>query len=241
MGFLHSKWFKYLKNLVIGVGAAVVLVGALYKILSWEGANEMLMVGLLTEAGLFLMLGLLGPEKDYYWEKLYPGLDNHSSQMTPIAYESSAVPAGEINFNSEKMEGQLGGMLDHLEVMAGSLSSLKALQEADFSGASDQINKLGKFYSNLNEAMANVNDSVEDTRIYKEQLAALNENMAATNSQMKTMTTFYNSLTESTKNLSESIEDTRQYKQQLTALNKNLGALNSVYGNILSAMNPGRR
>lgn len=241
MGFLHSKWFKYLKNLVIGVGAAVVLVGALYKILSWEGANEMLMVGLLTEAGLFLMLGLLGPEKDYYWEKLYPGLDNHSSQMTPIAYSSSAAPAGEINFNSEKMEGQLGGMLDHLEVMAGSLSSLKALQEADFSGASDQINKLGTFYSNLNEAMANINDSVEDTRVYKEQLASLNENLAATNSQMKTMTTFYNSLTESTKNLSDSIEDTRQYKQQLTALNKNLGALNSVYGNILSAMNPGRR
>lgn len=239
MGFLHSKWFKYLKNLVIGVGASVVLVGALYKILSWEGANEMLMIGLLTEAGLFLMLGLLGPEKDYYWEKLYPGLDNHSSQMTPIAYQSAA--SSELNMNTEKMEGQLGGMLDHLEVMAGSLSSLKALQEADFTGASDQINKLGKFYSNLNEAMANINDSVDDTRIYKEQLAALNENMAATNTQMKTMTTFYNSLSESTKNLSESIEDTRQYKQQLAALNKNLGALNSIYGNILSAMNPGRR
>ena len=143
MGFLHSKGFKYLKNLIIGVGAAVVLVGALYKILSWEGANTMLMIGLLTEAGLFLMLGLLGPEKDYYWEKLYPGLDNHGSEMTPISYSSSAASAGEISFNSEKMEGQLGGMLDHLEVMAGSLSSLKALQEADFSGASDQINKLG--------------------------------------------------------------------------------------------------
>jgi tetrahydromethanopterin S-methyltransferase subunit F len=240
MGFLHSKGFKYIKNLIIGVGAAVVLVGALYKILSWEGANQMLMIGLLTEAGLFLMLGLLGPEKDYYWEKLYPGLDNHSSQMTPIAYESSASSAS-LDVNTEKMEGQLGGMLEHLEVMAGSMSSLKALQEADFSGASDQINKLGKFYTNLNEAMANINDSVEDTRIYKEQLSSLNENLATTNSQMKSMTTFYGSLAESTKNLSESIEDTRQYKQQLAALNKNLGALNSIYGNILSAMNPGRR
>jgi hypothetical protein len=240
MGFLHSKWFKYLKNLIIGIGAAVVLVGALFKILSWPGANEALMIGLFTEAGLFLMLGILGPEKEYYWEKLYPGLDNHSAELQPISYSSSA-PASAPSFNSEKMESQLGGMLDHLEVMAGSLSSLKALQEADFTGASDQINKLGKFYSNLNEAMANINDSVEDTRVYKEQLASLNENLAATNSQMKTMTSFYNSLTESTKNLADSIEDTQQYKQQLTALNKNLGALNSVYGNILSAMNPGRR
>lgn len=242
MGFVHSKWFKYLKNLVIGVGAAVVLVGALAKITSHPQANLALTVGLLTEAGLFLMLGLLGPEKDYYWEKLYPGLDNHSAALQPIAYESGAVGGGaNIDINTAKMEGQLGGMLEHLEVMAGSLSSLKSLQEADFTGASDQINKLGKFYSNLNEAMANINDSVEDTRIYKEQLASLNENMATTNTQMKSMTVFYNSLTESTKNLSDSIEDTRQYKQQLAALNKNLGALNSIYGNILSAMNPGRR
>ncbi len=240
MGFLHSKGFKYIKNLIIGVGAAVVLIGALFKILSWPYANEALMVGLFTEAGLFLMLGLLGPEKEYYWEKLYPGLDSYGSQMTPIAYEASS-PGANLDINTEKMEGQLGGMLDHLEVMAGSMSSLKALQEADFSGASDQINKLGTFYSNLNEAMANINDSVEDTRIYKEQLSSLNENLATTNSQMKSMTTFYGSLTESTKNLSESIEDTRQYKQQLAALNKNLGALNSIYGNILSAMNPGRR
>lgn len=241
MGFLHSKWFKYLKNLIIGVGAAVVLVGALAKITSHPLANFALTVGLLTEAGLFLMLGILPPEKEYYWEKLYPGLDDHSdAKLQPISY-SSAAPASAPAFNSEKMEDQLGGMLNHLEVMAGSLSSLKALQEADFTGASDQINKLGKFYSNLNEAMANINDSVDDTRVYKEQLASLNENLAATNTQMKTMTSFYNSLTESTKNLADSIEDTQQYKQQLTALNKNLGALNSVYGNILSAMNPGRR
>jgi prefoldin subunit 5 len=47
-------------------------------------------------------------------------------------------------------------------------------------------------------------------------------------------------MNESATNLSSSVEDTRQYKQQLQALNKNLGSLNSVYGNILSAMNPGR-
>jgi DNA repair ATPase RecN len=161
--------------------------------------------------------------------------------MAPLSAGTGVSGVGEVKFNSEKMEGQLGGMLNHLETMAGSLSSLKALQEVDFSGTSDQVNKLSKFYSNLNEAMANINDSVEDTRIYKEQLSALNENLATANNQMKTVTQFYNSLSESTKNLSDSIEDTHQYKQQLAALNKNLGALNSIYGNILSAMNPGRR
>ena len=241
MGFLHSKAFKYIKNLAIGVGAAVVLIGALYKILSWEGANEMLMAGLYTEAGIFLLLGILGPEKDYYWEKLYPGLDSYSSKievLQPGPLEQGTQLPG---LNGEKVESQLGGMLEHLQTMSGSLSSLKALQDVDFSSTGDQINKLSSFYSNLNEAMANINDSVEDTRIYKEQLSALNTNLATTNGQMKSMSKFYNSLSESTKNLTESIEDTRQYKQQLANLNKNLTALNSVYGNILSAMNPGRR
>ena len=237
MGFLHSKAFKYIKNLIIGVGAAVVLVGALYKIMSWPGANEMLTIGLYTEAGLFLMLGLLGPEKDYYWEKLYPGLDKYGAKLQPITAPEMALGSP---LDGGKMEEQLGGMLNHLETMSGSLSSLKALQEVDFTGTSDQINKLSTFYSNLNEAMANINDSVDDTRVYKQRLSELNGNLAATNDAMKSMTSVYAVMNESAENLNSSVEDTRQYKQQLQALNQNLGSLNSVYGNILAAMNPGR-
>ena len=65
MSFVKSKGFKYLKNLIIGVGAAIVLLGALFKIESWAYASEMLILGLSVEAGLFLMLGILGPEPDY--------------------------------------------------------------------------------------------------------------------------------------------------------------------------------
>ena len=67
--FFESDRFKRIKNLIIGVGASVVLIGALFKIMHWEGADFMLMVGMLTEAVLFLMLGILPPHKDYYWEK----------------------------------------------------------------------------------------------------------------------------------------------------------------------------
>jgi prefoldin subunit 5 len=88
--------------------------------------------------------------------------------------------------------------------------------------------------------MANINDSVEDTKVYKEQLSALNSNLASTNESMQSMSKVYAVLNESAENLKDSVEDTRNYKQQLQALNQNLGSLNSVYGNILAAMNPGR-
>jgi hypothetical protein len=187
MSFLKSKTFKYIKNLLIGVGAAVVLMGALFKLESWEGASEMLIIGLSVEAFIFLFLGLLGPEKDYYWEKLYPGLDDYSSKISPLA-------AGPINeqtpgLNGEVVEQQLGGMLNELQGMSKSLGSLKALQEVDFSGTGDQIKTMSNFYTRLNEAMADLSDSLEDTKAYKQQMTALNQNLGSLNNVYGNMLT----------------------------------------------------
>ena len=84
MSFIKSSGFKYFKNLIIGVGAAVVMVGALMKITSHPLGNTFITIGLLTEAFLFFMLGILPPEKDYYWDKLYPGLDKYNANIAPL-------------------------------------------------------------------------------------------------------------------------------------------------------------
>ena len=179
MSFVKTKWFKYLKNLLIGVGAAVVLMGALFKLESWEGASQMLIIGLSVEAAIFLFLGLIGPEKDYYWEKLYPGLDDYHSKIAPLsAGDISDAPP---SLNGEVVEQQLGGMLNELQSMSSSLGSLKALQEVDFSGASDQIKTMSNFYTRMNEAMANMSDSLEDTQQFKAQLTNLNKNLGSLN------------------------------------------------------------
>jgi hypothetical protein len=180
MSFVKSKGFKYAKNLIIGAGAAVVLMGALFKLQSWPYASEMLIAGLSIEALIFLMLGVIGPDKDYYWEKLYPGLADYESNIAPL----TAGDMGDMNkgLNSEVVESNLSGMLEELKTMSASLSSLKALQEIDFSGTSEQVRAMGSFYTRLNEAMADLSDSVEDTKAYKDQLAALNQNLGSLNS-----------------------------------------------------------
>jgi len=177
MSFTKTKGFKYFKNFVIGIGASVVLMGALFKLESWEGASQMLILGLTVEAIIFLFLGILGPEKDYYWEKLYPGLDDYHSHI-PALSVSEAVP----QLNGQVVEGRLGGMLEELQSMSKSLGSLKALQEADFSGTADQVKSMSNFYAKLNSAMAELSSSVEDTKQYKEQLATLNKNLGSLNS-----------------------------------------------------------
>lgn len=178
--FLKSSGFKYIKNLAIGAGAAVVLLGALFKLESWEGASTMLIIGLSVEAVIFLFLGLIGPEKDYYWEKLYPGLDDYSSKIAPLtAGDLTDMPKG---LDGVVVERQLGSMVNELQSMSKSLGALKALQEVDFSATKDQLEGMGNFYARMNDAIANISNSVEDTKAFKDQLVSLNNNLGSLNS-----------------------------------------------------------
>ena len=183
MSFVKSKGFKYLKNLIIGVGAAIVLMGALFKIESWPYASEMLILGLSVEACLFLMIGILGPEPDYYWDKIIPGLADYNSKLGPIELGGAggAHQPQLPGLNGEIVENKLSGMLTELQGMSKSLGSLKALQEVDFSGTQEQIKTMSNFYTQLTEAMADMNSASNDVKVYKEQLAALNKNLGSLN------------------------------------------------------------
>lgn len=180
MSFIKSKSFKYFKNFIIGAGAAVVMVGALMKITSHPLGNTFITVGLLTEAFLFLMLGILPPEKDYYWEKLYPGLDEYNSNVAPITAGGAVSPAGRA-LNADAVESNLGGMLSELQSMSKSMGSLKALQEVDFSETSEQLKSMHNFYSKMNDAMSTLNETVEDTKLYKDHIKSLNKNLSSLN------------------------------------------------------------
>lgn len=191
MSFIHSSGFAYVKNLIIGLGASIVLVGALFKILSWPFADQMLTVGLLTEAGLFIMLGVLPPHKDYYWEKLYPGLEKHGGEIPNGSnFDGNAMTAsldkvgaaiGTIKLDTKGLENQQEKMIGELQTMAKSMSSLKALQEADFTEIKTLTQGAGKFAAALNEAVSSISESLNDTKVYKEQLQQVNQNLQKMN------------------------------------------------------------
>ena len=180
MSFVKSKSFKYFKNLLIGVGAAIVLIGALFKLESWEYASEFLIFGLTMEAIIFLMLGILGPEPDYYWPKLYPGLDDYDARLQPLTAGAASNP-DIVPLHGDVVERQLGGMLTELQSMSKSMSALKSLQEVDFSGTQEQIKSMSNFYTKMNEAMSDMAKSAEDVKSYKDQLGALNKNLGSLN------------------------------------------------------------
>jgi hypothetical protein len=189
MAFYKSNWFKYLKNLIIGVGASLVMIGALGKINSEPWGGIAITIGLVTEAILFLVLGLLPPEKDYYWDKLYPGLADYSANLQPMSGLATNGASKSRQLDGEKVESQLNGMLDELRGMSKSLGSLKALQEVDFSSTAQQVKTMNNFYSKLNEAMAELTDTVDDTKEYREHITSLNRNLGSLNTVYGNMLT----------------------------------------------------
>ncbi|MBP9221129.1 MAG: gliding motility protein GldL [Chitinophagales bacterium] len=266
--FFETDRFKRLKNLIIGLGASVVLVGALFKILHWEGADFMLMVGMFTEAFIFLLLGVLPPHKDYYWEKIYPDLD--------IAPEVEEAKSGKKVHKMEPRESvtkQLDKMLeeskvepmmierlgDNLKRLGENIEKLGDVQDAALNtneystkikDASIAVAEMRDAYSNAAKAMEQITSTSVDTTKYHEQVQMVTKNLGQlnaiyelelqdTNNHLKAMNKFYGSLNSAMDNLQESVTDTAKYREEIGQLSTNLAALNRVYGNMLSAMSTG--
>lgn len=217
------------------------MIGALGKIRSAPWGDAAITAGLLTEAFLFFMLGIIPPEKDYYWEKLYPGLEKYNSKIAPLT--AGEVDKDQRPLNGAKVETQLGGMLSELQIMAKSMSSLKALQEVDFSQTSEQIKSMGNFYDRMNQAMVELSHSVEETKAYRSHISALNQNIQGVSQMYQGVLASKEQLAHmnaALTQLASSESDAKGYTDQMATLNKNLRSLNSVYGNVLTAMTGGK-
>ncbi len=266
MAIWHAGWFKYLKNLFIGMGAAAIIIGALYKIMHWPGANEILIIAMIFEASIFALQAILPPHKDYYWEKLYPGLDKYNAKVTALSPEisgggdataqlDSALEKANINKN---LIDSLGGHLNSLSNNLGSLTEVTGAAgvtseyTTQAKAAAEALGKVKVAYQNAADVAGDLAVASENTRKYQEQVQAVSKNLAAlnavyelelqdTNNHLKAMNKFYGNLTNAIENLNESVEDTKKYREQMSHLARNLSTLNNIYGNMLSAMSMGAK
>jgi gliding motility-associated protein GldL len=205
---------KKTMNFAYGMGAAVVIVGALFKIQHWTGAGELLVVGLLTEAFIFGLSAFDAVDVDYHWENVYPQL-----------LDANAAPA-KTNKAQSNADGDAEGMLSKkLDAM---------LKEAKIDG--QLMESLGKSIKNFEEASKTIAPSAESlasTKKYSDELT-----LAAT--QMESINALYkiqlDSASKTTQLNEEVAENSVKLNQQMQSLTSNLSSLNNVYGGMLSAM-----
>jgi hypothetical protein len=209
MGFKISK---KVMNMAYGLGAAVVIIGALMKIIHKDlgplTGSMLLTIGLVTEALIFALSAFDTPEEELDWTKAYPELAG-----------GKATPRGKKGAD-ESPEGVLTKKLDSL------------LKEAKIDGA--LVSSLGDSIRNLNSTAAEMGGSSGASQKYSEE-------MAKAAAQMESINSLYKAQLESAGRQAEinqeSIENATKLKEQMESLASNLSSLNGVYGGMLSAMN----
>ena len=262
MGFVEflfeTKKGKTIMGLLYGMGAAVVIVGALFKIMHWPGAGPMLVVGLSTEALIFAVSSFEPAHMALDWTLAYPELagmdDEHGNK---IENKGSAVEQLDNMLEESKIDSELieslGTGLRSLSTNANKLSEISDASVAtneyaeSLKNASGKVSSLADDYAKASESLAVLNEAANSGASTGEQmqkmastLEALNESYASqlngSQQQAETMQSMYSGITALMTNLSESVEDTKRYKENIAELSTNLSALNNIYGNMLTAM-----
>lgn len=261
--YFKTKSFKTLKNLLFGVGAAVVIIGAWAKILHLSFANVMLTAGLLTEAVIFIISGLVPPEPDYYWEKYYPGLDNYDPDAAAAVSPATTSNKKSISAEMDKMleaakidQSLVTKFGENLKHFADNVGKMGALTDATVAsnefasaakGAAGSLNSVKDSFTSAADGMSKLAAASGEASKYHEQVQSATKNLAAlnavyemelqdTNTHLKTMNKFIGNLSTAMTSLESSIADTEKFKTQMGGLAGNLEKLNGIYGNMLSAM-----
>ncbi len=212
----QSKSTKKLFNMAYGLGASVVIIGALFKILHWEigplTGGLLLAVGLITEALIFAISAFEPVDDELDWALVYPELAGGNSL-------GKTNEAAEMKEAEASLSAKLDNLLKEAGVDANLMESLGS-SIRNFEGAAKGI--------------APTVDAMESTKKYSDE-------MVQAASQMESLNSLYKVQLESASRQAsineEQLQNASALKDQMESLATNLSSLNGVYGGMLTAMN----
>jgi len=218
-----SGWKNFIAKLY-GLGASVVIIGALFKIQHWPLAGTMLTIGLLTEAVIFFFSAFEPLHEEVDWSLVYPELAGIPEDETP-----------EIAAHGGKYHG--GGSGGGIGGGVGSVALAKfdeMLEKSEISP--DLFQKLGVGMKKLSESTANMNSmgdvSAASTK-YMNTINGANDSLGKLTDSYQSTTKLMNETSSAYRTMADSVSvievGGKSYQQQLESLNKNLSALNAVY------------
>ena len=246
-----SKQWKNFMAKLYGWGAAIVIIGALFKIQHWEGASLMLILGLGTEAFIFFMSAFEKPHEEPDWSLVYPQLaTGEGADKAPTQQLDDML--SKANIDSD-MITKLGDGMRHLGEQASKMGEVADASVAtkgysdSLVKASNRVDELSSTYEEVSEGLTGLVKASAEGASTGEGIAKMNENLNSLNdmyegqlAQMQQNKELFEGIGELVKNLNDSVEDTKVYKENISELAKNLASLNTVYGNMLNAMGGGR-
>lgn len=253
---------------VYGIGAAVVIVGALFKIQHLPGAGLMLGIGLGVEAVIFFLSAFEPPHKDPNWAKVYPELaEDYSGPVNSPRISSGGGKGDNVaqkldhmlesaNIGPALIES-LGKGMNNLATNAKGMASLSnaAVATEDYSKnvklASKNLVDMSSSYATTAKAMSGMAGASTDSAQYVAEVKKITSNLGAlnanyelelkdTDSHVKMMSKFYGNMAGVMENMEKAGKGTEKFSVEMQKLTGNLTSLNSVYGSMLTAMKGGK-
>lgn len=210
-----SKSSKRLFAMAYGLGASIVILGALFKITHYEiagiGGNILLTIGLVTEAIIFAISAFEPLDDDLDWSLVYPELADGQARAKNKKAEAATDASGML---SKKLDEMLKDARIDSDLMSSLSTSIRS-----FEGAAKGI--------------APTAEAMSSTKKYSEEMALAAAHMDSLNSLYKVQIESTSRQAEANQQVAENAE---QLKQQMQHLATNLSSLNGVYGGMLSAM-----
>ena len=202
--FLSGETGQRFFNFAYSIGAAVVILGALFKILHLEGGNEMLTIGMGTEVLMFILTAFDRPD--------FAGGGN--IVIGGGAAAQSPAQQGVTEAEAKAAVGLPQG-IDLTEEDSRSLSESIAKMAA----ASDQLSRMAELTDATQQYLSQMAG-------ISEQMQRLNETTTALNQVSETLLGSYRAITENSENITQS---STGYVEQMENLNRNIGGLNTIY------------
>ncbi len=244
--FLSSDKGQRFFNFAYSIGAAVVIWGALFKILHLPGGNFLLSLGMGTEVVMFILSAFDNPGKSYHWEDVFPVLATRDEEDRPqFGGGGGGIVGGNggtVIINGAPEGGVVGdvvggGNIGNSGVQVTPADARRAvgipegidLSEEDSKSLSESIQKMSAAADQLSR-MAELTDA---TQQYLSQLAAISAQMdqlrTATESLTQVSNTLLNSYQAITSNSDGLNEQSTGYVEQMETLNRNINGLNTIY------------
>lgn len=207
-GFIELLYGSIMPK-VYGIGAAVVILGAMFKILHLEGAGVMLGLGLSIEAIIFFLSAFEPKHHEFDWTKVYPELA-----------EDFNGQGGQrkIGQNGDSVSKKLDGLLESNKIGPELVDSLGR----GMRNLAETTNKLGK----LGDAAINTSEYATSVKSAADNINKMNKSYADSVNSMVEMASVSKTATAEMANASK---DAKEYHTQVQNVTKNLGALNAVY------------
>jgi gliding motility-associated protein GldL len=249
---------------IYGIGAAVVILGAMFKILDWPGATLMIGVGLTTEAIIFFLSAFEPGAKEVDWAKVYPELDEEADETPRPATRKTVQVSGDpiaqqldnmfqqANIGPELIES-LGKGMNNLATSAQKMGTLSdaAVATSEYAtnvkAASQSLASMNDSYAQTATALVAMSSAAQDSQAYQAQIQAVTKNLSAlnavyelelqdSNEQKKARADFYKNMSTAMSSFTEVGNETQAFREEMVKLNQNVSALSKIYGGMLSAI-----